>query len=151
MTGYAKRFNGAFFAIATTFMLLSNSPALGADIIVDTLSEDVLKDAVASATSADVVRITAEGVITLTGQITISKEVKIVGPGQDKLAISGNNACRVFSVSPNVSADISELSIVSGFISGNGGGIYNLSNKLTVTNCTFSGNSASSGGGMHNA
>lgn len=151
MTGYAKRLTRALFAIAMTSMVFASSPALGADIIVDTLSEDVLKNAIVSATSADVVRITAEGVITLTGQITISKEVKIVGPGQNKLSISGNNAYRVFSVASNVSADISELSIVSGVVSGNGGGMYNLSNKLTVTNCTFSGNRASYGGGMYNA
>ncbi|MCH9021547.1 MAG: hypothetical protein IID32_02145 [Planctomycetes bacterium] len=32
-----------------------------------------------------------------------------------------------------------------------GGGIYNLTSSPTVTNCTFSGNSASFGGGMFNA
>jgi len=31
-----------------------------------------------------------------------------------------------------------------------GGGMYNVKSSPTVTNCTFSGNSASSGGGMHN-
>ncbi len=43
--------------------------------------------------------------------------------------------------------------VLSGFTitGGNGGGMYNLSSSPTVTNCTFSGNTASSGGGMFNA
>ena len=37
-----------------------------------------------------------------------------------------------------------------GWLSYGGGGMYNLGGSPTVTNCTFSGNSASSGGGMYN-
>ena len=39
----------------------------------------------------------------------------------------------------------------SGSYYGSGGGMYNSSSTPTLTNCTFTNNSASSGGGMHNS
>ena len=39
---------------------------------------------------------------------------------------------------------------LSGNSAGSGGGMYNIGTSPTVTNCTFSGNNASSGGGMYN-
>jgi hypothetical protein len=69
--------------------------------------------------------------ITLTsGELVISKSLDIEGLGPDKLAISGNNASRVFDVSQNqtpVTVTIARLTIENGLDSGaaTGGGILN--------------------------
>ena len=105
------------------------------------------------------------------GTITLTQDVTIAGPGANNLAISGNHACRVFTVNTLVTATISGVTIENGEspvgggilvaglltvsnsnISGNsaqqfGGGIINYFGGLTVSNSTFSGNSAGSEGG----
>src|SRR5262245_58301086 len=56
----------------------------------------------------------AMGTITLTnGELVITTNVTIVGPGADVLTISGNNASRIFRIT-NAVATISGLSIVKG-------------------------------------
>jgi len=98
------------------------------------------------------------GTITLTsGQLTIANnDVKLVGPGADVIAVSGNNASRVFEVDA-VQAAISGLTITSGRVSffnpGGGGGIYNSGGTLTIADCTISGNTSTGngdGGGLYN-
>ena len=84
----------------------------------------------------------------------------IEGPGAKLVTVSGNNAVRVFEVDSGVTAAISGLIILGGSISdGSGGGIDN-SGTLSITNSTFSGNSAHggalgggypSGGGLNNS
>jgi hypothetical protein len=50
-----------------------------------------------------------------------------------------------------ISGGYADGSWVDGYyISGTGGGMYNTFSDPTLTNCTFSGNSADRGGGMHN-
>jgi hypothetical protein len=136
-----------------------------------------LRDAIAAASSGDTINISVTGTITLTGgTLTISKSVTISGPGASDLAVSGNNAARVFAVSSGATVGISGLTIENGATLGGGGGISNLGvltvtnsiikgnttdvfgggisnlGMLTVTNSTVSGNSASccNGGGIHN-
>ncbi len=64
------------------------------------------------------------------------------------VTISGNNASRVFQVDANVTASISGLTITDGNPTGgsDGGGLLN-DGTVTLTNCTFSNNSATDGGG----
>jgi hypothetical protein len=100
------------------------------------------------------------GVITLTtGELAINKDLTIEGPGADVITVSGNKASRVFNIA-NFTVAISGLTIADGMITNDfGGGIYNLG-ALTVTDCTFSGNSANvfaynqfstrGGGGIYN-
>ncbi len=118
--------------------------------------------------------------VTLTsGELLIRKNLTIAGPGAGQLAVSGNNASRVFEVTKTVtSVTLSGLTIRNGVangvgLAGEGGGILNhgtltvsgstLSSNsagqgggilndatLTVTNSTLSGNSGSGGGGIHN-
>ena len=83
------------------------------------------------------------GTITLTsGQLTINKNLAINGPGENVLAVSGNNVSPVFVIGcggPTVFID--RLAIKDG--NGNsGGGIYNGGGTLTVSNSTLSSNSA---------
>ena len=101
----------------------------------------------------------ASGTITLTnGALLIKQSVTIVGPGANLLTISGNNQCPVFLLNGGLTVSLSGLTIANGNSSiggsGFGGGIANGSGTtLTVSNSTFSGNSAGSsgeGGGIAN-
>jgi predicted outer membrane repeat protein len=114
------------------------------------------------------------GAITLTGgEIDITQDVTINGPGPDVLAVSGNGAGRIFGTYAAVS--IIGLTMTDGLAVGTSGGAINvtggslaladcvLSNNLvtgnnggaiesngaalTITDCTFTGNSADGNGG----
>jgi len=79
--------------------------------------------------------------ITLTtGELAIAKNLTIAGSTAKSLTISGNSAGRVFNISASKNFAISNLTIANGQSTA-GGGIYSLGN-LTITNCTFTGNSA---------
>jgi hypothetical protein len=90
------------------------------------------------------------GTITLTtGELAISKNLTIAGPGADVITVSGNDSSRVFGVFVGT-VDISGLTIANGGGSSFGGGIYN-QGTLTVTASTLSGNAAIGlGGGIYN-
>ena len=146
------------FIFASMFALLmsfSGTAGYADTIHVTTLSDDdggSLRAAIASADSYDVISFEVTGTIILDTELSIDHGLTIQGPGAEDIAISGNDNCRVFNISRAESVDISGLSIVSGDAGGgNGGGIYNVSDKLTVEDVTFTGNSAKYGGGMYNA
>jgi hypothetical protein len=91
------------------------------------------------------------GTIVLTsGELQITNDVTIDGPGADPLSVSGNNASRVFEVDAGTTAAISGLTITGGSAD-QGGGLDN-SGALTVSNSVFSSNSANTGfgGGLYN-
>ena len=82
------------------------------------------------------------GTISLTsGQLVIGKNVNVIGPGADQLAVSGNGLGRVFSVPAGVSTLLSGLTVTGGQISSaeRGAGILNRGN-LTLWGCTVSSN-----------
>ncbi len=87
--------------------------------------------------------------ITLTaGMLAINKPsgtLTILGPGDDDLTISGGGQSQVFAILPTSHVSISGLSVTGG-IGPDGGGISN-SGKLTLTDCTITGNTALGGGG----
>jgi hypothetical protein len=91
------------------------------------------------------------GTITLTsGQLSITNDLTIGGPGASALAVSGNNASRVFQIDAGVQAELDGLTITHGRVTnGVGAGIYNYG-TLTVSNSTLSGNSAMAGAGIRN-
>jgi len=85
--------------------------------------------------------------ITVTSRKTISAGTSIDGGGL--ATISGGNAVRVFSVSTGVNFTVQNLTIANGKFNAGAGGsaIFNNAGTVAVTNSTFSGNSASNGGG----
>jgi hypothetical protein len=86
--------------------------------------------------------------ITLTtGAISIYQGVTITGPGAGKLTLDGNQASRIFNISPFVGVNISGLTIThgNGDGGGNGGAIYNIG-SLTLSDCVITGNSGYGGG-----
>jgi hypothetical protein len=82
--------------------------------------------------------------------VVTSEDLKINGPGADKLTVSGGNLSRVFTVEAGETMSISGLTIAGGNAgTGNGGGIDNFG-TLTVSDSVFTGNSAFNGGGLAN-
>jgi len=106
------------------------------------------------------------GTITLTsGQLEITSDLTITGPGADSVTISGNKQSRVFQIDAGVTASISGLTITGGRApagspgadapygmtggaggpGADGGGIYSLG-SLTLSSDSITNNSAGTGG-----
>jgi hypothetical protein len=113
-----------------------------------------LRQALADANDGDTINFSpaVTGTITLTsGELLVSDSITISGPGANILAVNGNAASRVFNISSGKTVTISGLTITNGSApDSRGGGIYNDHATLTVSNCTFSSNSAAFGGGIFN-
>ena len=88
------------------------------------------------------------GTITLTsGQLEISSNLTITGPGAGSLTISGDNKSRVFQVDVGVTASISEMELYAGLETrGDGGAILNNA-SLSVSQCAVVGNEIYGPGG----
>ncbi len=111
-----------------------------------------LRDAIANAASGDTINfsLASPATITLASTLSINTSLTISGPGASNVAISGNNALQVFSISGGTTVTISGVTIENGNSGDNfGGGIAN-GGTLTLTNSTVSDNSASSVGGIYN-
>jgi hypothetical protein len=94
-----------------------------------------------------------DGSIALTGgQLNITDDLTIDGPGANHLTVSGNNSSRVFSISGGTTdVELSGLTIADGMATGTtvvgpsgsvtmGGGILNSGGNLTVSQVTLSNN-----------
>ncbi|MBX7104672.1 MAG: right-handed parallel beta-helix repeat-containing protein, partial [Gemmataceae bacterium] len=90
------------------------------------------------------------GTITLATPLNITSDLTIVGPGADKLAVSGNKLIRVFEVSDGsinaISATISGLTIRDGLAAGGAGVNVGQSDALVLTACHVTGNSVTGAG-----
>ncbi len=140
-------------------------------------SECTLREAVAVVAIGDTITFDESlsgGVITLGTPINFLKDLTIDGSGLDsQVQVSGGGSARVFGVLSGVTVAIDSLHIVDGsaFIGGgiSSGGVLTVSNStftnnsagshggairnqgtLTITNSTFSGNSAQQSGGIAN-
>jgi hypothetical protein len=94
------------------------------------------------------------GTITLTGgQLNITDDLTIEGPGANTLAVSGNHASRIFNISGGVTVTIAGLTITDGLAAGGpgqGGGILNTGSNLTVAHDVLSNNEALGNSGNGN-
>jgi hypothetical protein len=93
----------------------------------------------------------AYGTILLTsGELLVTNNVFIAGPGATHEAVDGNAASRVFHFT-NTIATIAGLTITNGYVPDNGepggAGIYNKYSTLTVSNCVLTGNRSDYVGG----
>src|SRR6185312_7853819 len=116
-----------------------------------------LRQALANALDGDLINFNSSlngQRITLTsGELLVSKNVTVDGPGAARLTVDANHASRVFYIASGKDTTISGLTIANGSAPMNlGGGIYNDHARLTVSSCTISGNSADqgTGGGIYN-
>jgi hypothetical protein len=86
------------------------------------------------------------------GDIDISESVKILGPGANKITISGQDAIRIFNIDNNdlltaLDVTIGKLTLTRGQAAGSSGGAILNQEKLTVTRCTLIQNAAGSDAG----
>jgi predicted outer membrane repeat protein len=109
-----------------------------------------------AAAGADTIDFAVTGTITLTGgQLTVTDDLTINGPGAANLTISGNHASRVLEVGVGITLNVDDVTVADGnqnSASGyEGGGILN-GGTLSLTNATLSGNfAANTGGGIANS
>lgn len=83
-----------------------------------------------------------KGTIVLTsGELGITDDVRIDGTGANRLAVSGNDASRVFKIGTGADVGIDGLTITHGRADRLGGGIWNLG-TLTLSNAVVSDNEA---------
>jgi hypothetical protein len=163
MNTQMKTFNSntcrILFAICLSALcLIAPSTQAAAITVTNTYDNGAgsLRQAIADAHDGDTVEFGVTGTITLTtGGLPVNKSISINGPGSDHLTVDGNHASGVFQVQLDGggAATIAGLTITNGNAN-RGGGIYNESSMLTVSNCTISGNSAPDafgvGGGIYN-
>jgi hypothetical protein len=131
--------------------------ALRADTFVVTNTNDSgegsLRDSLESAADGDTILATnVSGTITLTsGELVITNNVTIIGPGPASLAVDGGGTTRVFNIGNISTVTISGLAITNGADTDHAGGIFNDQSTLTLSNCSVSGNSSTFfGGGIYN-
>src|SRR5207248_5319546 len=75
---------------------------------------DSLRQAIASASNGDKINVAINGTIVLTnGELLVDKNLTISGPGPHGI-ISGNNASRVFHITPGINVTISSLTMING-------------------------------------
>jgi CSLREA domain-containing protein len=112
-----------------------------------------LREAIAAASAGDAILFsplfnTPQTITLGSGQLSINKNLKILGTGADKLTVSGNNASRVFLITDGTGpVTLEGLTISGGKLIGDfGAGILN-AGTLTVSNSVVSGNSSDFGAG----
>src|SRR5262245_41255334 len=92
-----------------------------------------------------------QGTIGLTGgQLSITDHLIIDGPGAGLLAVSGHHQSRVFSSSGGAAVAIDDLTIATGQVFGDGGGILNVGSSLTLDRVVLTGNHAVATAGNSN-
>jgi len=108
--------------------------------VADTINFDLRSSATITLTSGQLPPITGGAGLTIEG-------------GSADITVSGDNQYRVFEVGSDAKLTLSNLTVADAGGADFGrpdGGIYNLG-TLTVSNSTFSGNSAGVGGGIFNS
>src|SRR5438876_5497258 len=100
--------------LALGFMLGVAGSAGAATLTVTTTNDsgaNSLRQAVQNAVSGDIINFSVMGTIVLTnGELLLTNNLTIAGPGATNLEVNGNNLSRVFEIGSNVSVTISGLS-----------------------------------------
>ena len=84
------------------------------------------------------------------GQLLLSANVTIVGPGAGQLAVNGNNQTRVFEITESAVVSISGLTAEGGALSTRSGAGISNAGTLSLTDVIVSRNSAQIAGGIAN-
>jgi hypothetical protein len=141
-------------AVGIVLLFQAMTSATHATTITVTSTADsgpgTLRAALASAGNNNVIdfALTYPATITLTGgELFVTNNITIAGPGAANLTISANNSSRVFTVGTSNTVTMSNLTIASGLASagGVGAGIYVDHATLTLMDCIVSNNNATGG------
>jgi len=111
-----------------------------AEGVVNTCDQAGLEEALSG---GGMVIFNCDGTIILTNTITISQDTFLDATGY-AVTLSGNNAVRIFTVTPGARLSLVNLTIANGFQGSTnsvcGGAIYNEGGILTAVYCTFASN-----------
>lgn len=115
---------------------------------------NTLRDRVSTAVAGDTITFSpslkGQTITLTTGEIRLTRNVTIQGPGAGLLAVSGNNNSRVFAVNSGVTATITGLTLKNGNSpAANGGALFN-GGTLIVGASTITASAGSNGGGIFN-
>jgi hypothetical protein len=110
-----------------------------------------LRDTIGAAAAGDVIQFDPAlngQVIALASQIRVTRELRIDGPGADKIAISGGNRTRILFVTAPLT--LKGLTLKNGL--GDGGALYVSQARASVTGCVFADNASPNGlgGALYN-
>ena len=137
-------------------LALGVGPALAAHAATITVTTTAdsgpgsLRQAIQAAAPGDTINFSVTGAITLTsGELFITKNLNIHGPGATSLAISGDDASRVVRVGPGTTVTITDITIRNGYTYA-GAGIENNGALMLINVAVRDNNSESSGGGILN-
>jgi len=131
------------FAVIAVLLLAATTMSAHAATITVTNTDDSgpgsLRQALANANNGDTINFAVAGTISLgSGELVISRNVTIAGPGANRLSIDGGHEFwgpqATFHVVSGKTVTIFGLTIT-----GHGGGILNDEAILTVSNCVISG------------
>jgi hypothetical protein len=140
----AKRFFLFLAALGSVSAACLREPAWAATLTVSTTDDigpGTLRQAIAQAAPGDTIHCSVTGTITLTnGELIISTNLILVGPGAARLTLNGAGITRVLRIAGGA-VTVSGLTIAQGR-STNGGGIWNQAASLTLVDCTFATNAA---------
>ena len=120
-----------------------------------------LRNAILNSVSGDTITFATNGTIGLTsGELLVTNNLTIIGPGANNLIINGNSGIRLFEFAAGTTSSLSGITLTDGNLSigtmgqygggngsdgGNGGAVLN-AGMLTLTSCNISGNTAGTGG-----
>ncbi len=140
-------------------VLLMVSVGQAATITVNSITDDsdgncsdgscTLRDAILVAVDHDTIDFSVTGTIVLASSLpTIEHELYIQGPGQENLAISGNDLVQPFNISSySNGTTISNLSIINGRSGSTGGAVDIEFTSIVFNHVTFFSNYSTSFGG----
>lgn len=95
---------------------------------------------------------TTQTITLTTGELLVSDDLTITGPGASILTVSGNNASRVFEFNAAgrvINVSLSGLTVTGGLITnGSGGGLYSADENVILSGMVIRANAAGTGGGI---
>ncbi len=92
------------------------------------------------------------GTITLTsGELLVSTDLTVAGPGQDVLSVSGNGSARVLEIASGVTLTLTSLTLTGGSGRTTVGGVVLNGGILQLTDARLSDSGATRGAGLYNA
>ncbi len=104
-----------------------------------------LRQAIADASNGDTITFTANGAIILSSALDASKNLTIIGPGANKLSISGNNSVEIFKENAYAlnTFYVSGLEIKNAYSSSYGAAFDFAGANITIKDCNIHHNSGS--------
>ena len=111
-----------------------------------------LRQAVLDATSGDTISFDAAinglSIILTTGEISLNKNLTMIGNGREETVLDGNGISRIFQIPTGFVADIRNLKIQNGNGGATGGGIDNRG-SVFLSNCELTNNRATAGAAIY--